>query len=98
MTQMGYDASPELADNILREVDFGRKGAIEFHDYLDIAAGLKELSLENAFTHLAQLDSTRQISRGEAAGAVGKPATESRDQGERGSRRKIPVERSGGGT
>lgn len=33
---MGYDASIEKADSILREVDFGRKGAIEFSDYLDV--------------------------------------------------------------
>ena len=37
MTQMGYDASTESADSILREVDFGRKGAIEFQDYLDVS-------------------------------------------------------------
>ncbi|ORX34271.1 putative glycerol-3-phosphate dehydrogenase [Kockovaella imperatae] len=99
MTQMGYDASAETADNILREVDFGRKGAIEFQDYLDIAAGLKELHLENAFTHLARMDSSRQISSGNDNGAIGKHAKDSQEEnGERGSRRKIPVERSGGGT
>jgi len=37
MTEMGYDASMETADSILREVDFGRKGAIEFADYLDVS-------------------------------------------------------------
>ena len=36
MSEMGYDASIEKADSILREVDFGRKGAIEFSDYLDV--------------------------------------------------------------
>ena len=36
MTGMGYSASVETADNILREADFGRKGAIEFKDYLDV--------------------------------------------------------------
>jgi glycerol-3-phosphate dehydrogenase len=38
MTNMGYDASGDKADSILREVDFGRKGAIEFQDYLDVSA------------------------------------------------------------
>ncbi|EAL22149.1 hypothetical protein CNBC2870 [Cryptococcus deneoformans B-3501A] len=92
MTGMGYDASVELADSILREVDFGRKGEIDFQDYLDIAAGLKELQLENAFTHLTQLDSSRK-----EAGArdIGDHAHESSERREK--RRKIPVERSGGG-
>jgi Ca2+-binding EF-hand superfamily protein len=38
MAQLGYDASAERADSILREVDFGRKGGIEFQDYLDVSA------------------------------------------------------------
>lgn len=36
MTQMGYESSTETADSILREVDFGRKGYIEFQEYLDV--------------------------------------------------------------
>jgi len=93
MTNMGYDSSIETADSILREVDFGRKGAIEFQEYLDIAAGLKELKIENAFTHLAQLGTSRNLAEGDA---VGEHANE--QSGERAARRKIPVERSGGGT
>ncbi|WWC58421.1 uncharacterized protein I303_100961 [Kwoniella dejecticola CBS 10117] len=93
MTNMGYDASTEMADSILREVDFGRKGFVDFQDYLDIAAGLKELQLESAFTHLAQLDSSRKIGE---KGRIGSHANDSSEQ--RDSRRKIPVERSGGGT
>lgn len=92
MTGMGYDASVELADSILREVDFGRKGEIDFQDYLDIAAGLKELQLENAFTHLAQLDSSRKEAGARDIGGHAHEASERREQ-----RRKIPVERSGGG-
>ncbi|WVF70763.1 hypothetical protein IAT40_005557 [Kwoniella sp. CBS 6097] len=94
MTEMGYDASSELADSILREVDFGRKGFVDFQDYLDIAAGLKELSLESAFTHLAQLDSSRKI--GHEKAQIGPHATDGGEKRE--ERRKIPVERSGGGT
>lgn len=37
MTQMGYESSTETADSILREVDFGRKGYIEFQEYLDVS-------------------------------------------------------------
>jgi len=92
MQNMGYDASIDRADGILREVDFGRKGEIDFQDYLDIAAGLKELQLESAFTHLAQMHTTRRISDG----SVGPRASEDSEQ--RSERRKIPVERSGGGT
>jgi glycerol-3-phosphate dehydrogenase len=96
MKNMGYNASEEVADSILREVDFGRKGAIEFQEYLDIAAGLKELKLESAFTHLAQLDTSRDLAKGDA---IGKYAQE-QSHGSHGREgvRKIPVERSGGGT
>ena len=45
MTGMGYSASEETADNILREVDFGRKGAIEFKDYLDVGVPSPCLSI-----------------------------------------------------
>jgi glycerol-3-phosphate dehydrogenase len=34
---MGYESSTETADSILREVDFGRKGFIEFQEYLDVS-------------------------------------------------------------
>jgi glycerol-3-phosphate dehydrogenase len=37
MQNMGYDASEDRADGILREVDFGRKGEIDFQDYLDVS-------------------------------------------------------------
>lgn len=37
MKNMGYDASEDRADGILREVDFGRKGEIDFQDYLDVS-------------------------------------------------------------
>ncbi|KAK8865817.1 hypothetical protein IAR55_000964 [Kwoniella newhampshirensis] len=93
MTEMGYNASIEAADSILREVDFGKKGEIGFQEYLDIAAGMKELKLESAFTHLAQLDSSREM--GDKA-QIGPHADD--DSSQRTTRRKIPVERSGGGT
>lgn len=38
MKKMGYASSNETADSILREVDFGRKGAIEFQEYLDVSS------------------------------------------------------------
>jgi glycerol-3-phosphate dehydrogenase len=37
MKQMGYESSTETADTILREVDFGKKGFIEFGEYLDVS-------------------------------------------------------------
>jgi hypothetical protein len=37
MKNMGYESSTETADSILREVDFGRKGYIEFGEYLDVS-------------------------------------------------------------
>jgi glycerol-3-phosphate dehydrogenase len=42
MQKMGYADEEEMAKNILREVDFGRKGHIELHDFLDVS-GLSDL-------------------------------------------------------
>ena len=47
MTDMGYDASLEKADSILREVDFTRKGAIEFQDYLDASLHYSTTTIRN---------------------------------------------------
>ncbi|GMK55798.1 hypothetical protein CspeluHIS016_0208540 [Cutaneotrichosporon spelunceum] len=63
MKDMGYPADSEVAASILQEVDFARKGAIDFQDFLDIAAGLKELQLESAFTHLARLGEDKERPR-----------------------------------
>lgn len=57
---------------------------------------MKELQLESAFTHLAQMHTTREISEGNAKKAIGSHADDV--SGQREDRRKIPVERSGGGT
>lgn len=46
MTQMGYESSTETADSILREVDFGRKGYIEFQEYLDVSCHPSVLSVK----------------------------------------------------
>ena len=103
MASLGYDSSSETADDIIREVDYKLKGAIEFQDFLAIAAGLKELQLESAFTHLAQLDQSRLEDGAPGmvdAGGGGDPAGghAGEKSGQRDSRRMIPVERSGGGT
>ncbi|BEI85137.1 hypothetical protein CcaverHIS002_0505380 [Cutaneotrichosporon cavernicola] len=60
MKNAGYDANPDIAASILKEVDFTRKGAVDFQDFLDIAAGLKELQLDSAFTHLAKLGDDKE--------------------------------------
>lgn len=56
---------------------------------------MKELQLESAFTHLAQMHTTREISEGKNK-AIGPHADDESRQRE--DRKKIPVERSGGGT
>lgn len=96
ITRMGYEraADAETAENILDEVDFNHKGYVEFSDYLDIAAGVKELSRESAFTHVAQMDSSRKL----AEGGDDLPPQAKEDSKERAERRAIPTERSGGGT
>jgi glycerol-3-phosphate dehydrogenase len=56
---------------------------------------MKELQLESAFTHLAQMHTTRKMAEGKSK-AIGPHADD--DSAQREDRKKIPVERSGGGT
>jgi len=35
---MGYAEKEEIAHNIMQEIDYGRKGIIEFHDFLDVSS------------------------------------------------------------
>jgi len=61
---------------------------------MQIAAGMKELHLDNAFTHLAGMD---EVPRGETKKeAIGPHADDSNFA--RSQQRKIPVSRTGGGT
>ena len=91
---MGYAEKEEIAHNIMQEVDFGRKGNIEFHDFLDIAAGMKELHLDNAFTHLAGMDKvSHELTKEESIGKHADDSSFARSQS-----RSIPIERTGGGT
>lgn len=93
MRGMGYADDEEVAENILREVDFGRKGHVELHDFLEIAAGMKELQLENAFTHLAHIeDVSHSVSNGDPAGPRAQEGSEQRSEV-----KAISVERTGGG-
>ena len=93
MKDMGYAEDQEVANNILREVDFGRKGYVELHDFLEIAAGMKELQLENAFTHLAHMEDVgHSVSNGDPAG----PRAQE-DSAKRADVKAISVERTGGG-
>lgn len=94
MQKMGYAENENIAHNIMQEVDFGRKGNIEFHDFLEIAAGMKELHLDNAFTHLAGMDKvTHELSKEESIGEHANDSSFARSQ-----QRQIPISRTGGGT
>jgi glycerol-3-phosphate dehydrogenase len=57
MENMGYESSKETADSILREVDFGRKGYIEFGEYLDVSPQLRSLvDIDKSLTSRSPLD------------------------------------------
>ncbi|KAJ9107271.1 hypothetical protein QFC21_000718 [Naganishia friedmannii] len=93
MRDMGYADDEEVATSILREVDMGRKGHVQLHDFLEIAAGMKELQLENAFTHLAHIgDIGHSVSNGDPAGPRAKEYS-----AQRADVKAISVERTGGG-
>lgn len=96
MEKMGYkNADKAISAGILAEVDFHRKGMVQFPEFLEIAAGMKELNLESAFTHVAKLDKSPSpsVSDSDPVGKHGHGGGEKRME-----MRRIPVERSGGGT
>lgn len=98
MEKLGYsEANDETAQDIIREVDFERKGAVEFPDFLEIAAGMKELQLESAFTELAHIDGVERKAGDKAQGADPAGPKAQQQSEKRDERKKIPVERSGGG-
>ncbi|GAA5992184.1 hypothetical protein JCM11641_007790 [Rhodosporidiobolus odoratus] len=52
MTKLGLEADESTVSNIISEVDSNADGSINLEEYLDIAAGVKELHLNNATVDL----------------------------------------------
>jgi len=53
MTRFGFKTNDKTVRDILREVDADQNGAIGLEEFLDVAAGLKQLQISNAFTDIA---------------------------------------------
>ncbi|GAA5993732.1 hypothetical protein JCM10908_001058 [Rhodotorula pacifica] len=87
MTKLGFDQVDEqTVKNVLREVDSDNDGQVSFEEYLDVAAGVKEIHLHNAFTDVAfsgEVDSDGPPSGSSSSG----PSYSN----------KTPPERTGGG-
>ncbi|GAA5877542.1 hypothetical protein JCM3774_005901 [Rhodotorula dairenensis] len=87
MKKMGFDQVDEqTVRNVLREVDADNDGQVSFEEYLDVAAGVKEIHLSNAFTDVAFSD--KATADDEASGPS--PSGPSYSS-------KTPPERTGGG-
>lgn len=53
LSRLGYSSIDDsTVENIIDEVDFHKAGAVYFDDFLEVAAGLKELSIETAFSSI----------------------------------------------
>ncbi|BGP51636.1 mitochondrial glycerol-3-phosphate dehydrogenase [Rhodotorula kratochvilovae] len=56
--KLGYtDVDEKVIRNVIKEVDVDKDGSISFDEYLDVAAGAKQVHLHNAFTDIALKDS-----------------------------------------
>ncbi|GAA5865600.1 hypothetical protein JCM1840_001456 [Sporobolomyces johnsonii] len=53
MSRMGFEADKRTVMNILSEVDANQDGSITLEEFLDVAAGVKQIHLHNAFTDIA---------------------------------------------
>ncbi|GAA5929771.1 hypothetical protein JCM3775_006547 [Rhodotorula graminis] len=52
--KLGYsDVDEATIKNVIKEVDVNQDGGISFDEYLDVAAGAKQVHLHNAFTDVA---------------------------------------------
>jgi len=53
MTRFGFKTNDKTVRDILREVDADQNGSLGLEEFLDVAAGLKQLQISNAFTDIA---------------------------------------------
>lgn len=95
MNRVGYsNISSEVIKQIISDVDKNRDGRIEFGEYLDAIAGMKEVDLHSPFsTVVDRIHSDSSSSRSNKEHEASAGAKERRF-----FRRQIPVDRSGGGT
>ncbi|GAA98993.1 uncharacterized protein L969DRAFT_548382 [Mixia osmundae IAM 14324] len=94
LNKIGFSNVPrETIEEIISEVHFGSKGAVELSEFLDAVSGIKELSAENAFNNFLGAFGDAESSTDQAA--LGQSAQETSNRSW--FRRRIPVEKSGGG-
>ncbi|POY70660.1 putative Glycerol-3-phosphate dehydrogenase [Rhodotorula taiwanensis] len=86
MNKLGFDKVDEkTVKGVLSEVDSDNDGQVSFEEYLDVAAGVKEIHLHNAFTDVAFSDKA----------TADEPQTEGSSKMDYSN--KTPPERTGGG-
>ncbi|KAH8925599.1 DAO-domain-containing protein [Atractiella rhizophila] len=91
MSRMGFtDLTKEKLENIIKEVAGRSEGTLQFKDFLDIAAGVKEVHLHSAFSRLMKDYKTDD--------STPDPSSDEKDKKQQWFGKRIPVERSGGGT
>ncbi|PWN45379.1 DAO-domain-containing protein [Ceraceosorus guamensis] len=91
LSRLGYkNVSAETITGILGEVDFAKTGTLHFEDFMDVCAALKDARMETAFGNIV-----REVENGVSFDPIGPSAKE--NSASRDARRKIPVEKSGGG-
>ncbi|GAA5880059.1 hypothetical protein JCM8547_001487 [Rhodosporidiobolus lusitaniae] len=98
MTKLGMDASESTVRDVIKEVDADADGAINLDEFLDVAAGVKELHLNNAFTDLTLGKDGSEIPSGEEGknrAGGNEPPTKNGEKVDYG--KDLAPEKSGGG-
>ncbi|GAA6041779.1 hypothetical protein JCM8097_007156 [Rhodosporidiobolus ruineniae] len=104
MNKLGLQADEETVRNIITEVDANADGALDLDEYLEVAAGVKELNLNSAFADIALGKDQDKLAEtgGDAAqhpdevkGGKNDPPTKNGEPIQYSS--KTPPERTGGG-
>ncbi|BGP20063.1 hypothetical protein JCM10213_003553 [Rhodosporidiobolus nylandii] len=107
MSKLGLDADEKTVANIIKEVDADADGSVNLEEYLDVAAGVKELHLNSAFSDLtlgkdAKLLDQAAEGKDSSNGEQGKNRSGGQEPPKKGGEKidynnKTPVERTGGG-
>ncbi|GAA6021386.1 hypothetical protein JCM10207_002031 [Rhodosporidiobolus poonsookiae] len=99
MTKLGFkDVDKKVVKDVIREVDADGDGTVNLEEYLDVAAGLKEVSLHNTFTDIAlgkEATSDDKSERGKNQESHNEPPRQGGERVDYSNR--TPPERTGGG-
>ncbi|GAA5821122.1 hypothetical protein JCM11251_001973 [Rhodosporidiobolus azoricus] len=98
MGRLGLEADEKTVRDVIKEVDADADGSVNLEEWLDIAAGVKELHLTSAFADIAVRQDAAPVPEGdEGKNRAGGNEPPKKDGQKIDYSSKTPPERTGGG-